>query len=193
MCEDLDAIMKYWEQDEMKSKGIYMTYRKEENNKVANQSSMAKLLFIVVIMGMISTLILCFSKQILDYLIPFMFFLLTLIFIAMYLNYFLFQEMNYGYTIEIRNNKLVYTCKHVTKTLDLPFAIYQRDVPFALFYYEETIVLTNSDDESDQKPNFGILSNDIVLCNTVNEEGKELIDFLMEANSLFLSDEQEAP
>lgn len=193
MCEDLNAIMKYWEQDEMKSKGIHMTYRKEENNKADKQYAIVKLELVVAVLGMICSLILCFLKQFLYFLIPFVFLIVLSIFIGIHLIYFLFQKMDYGYTIEIRNNELVYTCKNVTKTLDMPVAIYQRDVPFAFSYYEEVIVLTNSDDELEKKPHSGILSNDVVLCNTVNRDGKELLDFLMEANSLFLSDEQETP
>lgn len=193
MCEDLDAIMKYWEQDEMRGKGILSVYRKEENDKVARQADMAKLLLLISIGGMICSLILCFSRQFLYFLIPFVFFLVLIICITAYLKYFLFQEMNYGYTIEIRNDKLVYTCKHATKVLDMPVSIYQCDVPFAFFYYEEVIVLTNSADELEKKPNCGFLSDDVVLySDTVNKNGDSLLDFLLEANSLFLSVEQEA-
>lgn len=194
MCEDLDAIMKYWEQLEQKEKDEALIYRKEADHKVVMQGMLACTFFIVAIAGIIWTLYLWLSRNELNYLIPCAVFLILLIFIFIYLEYFLYLLLNQNYTIRVKDNELVYKYGFITKTFGIPFPIYNCDIPFAFFYYEEVLIVCNTADSiSDTEPDFNVIFKNLSLrYDTVNREGKSLLDFLMEANSQFL-DKPENP
>lgn len=176
-----------------------MIYRKETDNKVIKKAFIMCLCLITSIITIIYTTVLYITSHLLGYIIACIFPILSLIILFRYLDlgYVLYQFMNQGYKIKFKDGKLIYKCGFITKTFNIPFAICYCDIPVAVHYYEECLILSDiANSETAKSPDFNVFFNDPNLTlryDTVNEEGKSLLDFLMEANALFIGNQQEAP
>lgn len=151
-----------------------MVYRKEKNNKIINEFIMAILLIVASIAVMTYIVILLITTHLLTYLIAFVFPLIAFIILTIHLKYFLYQLFNQDYKIVVKDNKLhfYHSSFEVVSNLPIPIMFEGKD-----------IIL-------------GTLNNiyEVKLYgDTVNDSGKELLDFLMEVNGLSISTQKEAP
>ncbi|MDE5831239.1 MAG: hypothetical protein K2H53_06580, partial [Clostridia bacterium] len=163
MNYDIKAIMKYWEYMELEGVPPNMVYRIEKDNKIINQFIIACLTMILAIALMVYIVFLCITSS-LNYLICIIFPFASLIILVMHLEDFLYLLFNQNYKIVIKEDQLhFYNVFGGINTWDLPIPITCQG---------ENIILGDPKD----------CDSPILSVDTVNEDGKQLIDFLLEVN-----------
>lgn len=136
MIYSIEDILEAQDQIDLEGVPPNMIYRKKVDNKVTKNFCIASSGIIIASITIIYAIVSYVKSNLLNYLIACIFPISALIIFFSYLDlgYVIYKFMNQGYKIKFKDGKLVYKCLFITKTFNIPFAIYYCDIPVSTNY-----------------------------------------------------------